>query len=460
MSDNSLSSLLFRNRNLLFIIFLITLVCLIIDISISNITDLIPTEATSPYGILSYIALNIITLSGMYYMYRYVTQMHSKSGPLFGKASYRKVLSLIFYSIIIFNCVLIFQVVLYHNYDINLMVVLITLSYGTAFTLFAILAKRFFAWFRTRRSIVVVLYAAATAVMSFNMITSLIEFDAILIHNEIKGFYPTNSSIVTASTPVNFTRPFATDSPVDIISNAQFYSVDVYFVLSWLATGLFLFHYSKRIGQIKYWILISIIVFYYFYYYFSLWEGILPISSLDESSIPIILVNTYSLTTGGIIFGIGFFLMAKSVRTTSPLRDYLIFCGVGLTLFFNSANATVFQNPYPPFGILNVSFVSLSSLFIFVGLNFAALSVSKDMELRKNIIKFTKDSFNPIANIGSAEEEISLKERILKTIDHNKAVLEQTDGINSSLTSQEVSKMVDKVMQEMKNKKNTSVGSS
>ncbi len=64
-----------------------------------------------------------------------------------------------------------------------------------------------------------------------------------------------------------------------------------------------------------------------------------------------------------------------------------------------------------------------------------------------------------IANIGSAEE-ISLKERILKNIDHNKEVLEQTDGIDSSLTSQEVSKMVDKVMQEIKNKKNTSVGSS
>jgi len=325
-----------------------------------------------------------------------------------------------------------------------------------AFVLFSVLAKRFFGWFASRKSIVVILYAAATAIMAFNMITSLFEFNAVIYYNESKGFPPTNSTFVTATTPVNFTRPFTTDSPPDIISNAQFYSVDVYFVLSWLATGLFLYHYSERIGKIKYWALISAIVFYYFYYYFSLWEGVLPPSSIDESSIPIILVNTYSLTTGGVIFGIGFFLMAKSVRTMSPIRDYLIFCGMGFTLFFNCANATVYQNPYPPFGILNVSFVSLSSLFITVGLTFAALSVSKDVQLRKNIIQSTKDNYNPIAKISSAQETLRLKEKIIHIIDQNKEMIEQSDGVSSSLTDEEVARMVDNVMQEIRKKKDGS----
>jgi hypothetical protein len=386
-------------------------------------------------------------------MERYIHSTSLKSGLRLGSSPSRKILRFLFYIIISLNIALIFQVTILTYYDANFLIALITISFGVATTLFTIISIRFFAWFRTKKSIVVVLYAAGTAVMSFNMLASLIEFDAIIYHNEKLGFYPTNTSLVTATTPVNFTIPFKPNSAGDFVSNAQFYSVDVYFVLMWLATGLFLFHYSKRIGQIKYWILISVIVIYYFYYYFSLWEGILPISEMDETSIPIILVNTYSLTTGGIIFGIGFFLMARSVKVTSPVRDYLIFCGIGLTLFFNSANATVFQTPFPPFGILNISFVSISSLFIFIGLNFAALSVSKDTELRRNIIKFTKDNFNPIANISSAEDEMRIKEKILKTIDHNKELIEQTDGVSTSMTNQEVSQLVDKIMQQVKGKK-------
>lgn len=74
--------------------------------------------------------------------------------------------------------------------------------------------------------------------------------------------------------------------------------------------------------------------------------------------------------------------------------------------------------------------------------------------MRRNIVKFTKDNFNPIANIGSAEDELRIKDAILKTIDQNKEILEQTDGVSSSMTDQEVRELVDKVMQEVRNKKN------
>ncbi len=432
------------------LIFVITLICLIIDISFSNIADLINQEITSSYGIITYVTLTVICLFGMYYMYKNTKQSYSEH---MGKNIYRKMLTLVFYSIIFLNGILTLQVLISQGYDARLLIALITISYGIAFILFVALAIRFFNWFRSRRSVVVIIYAVATVIMSFNMITSLFEFSAVIYHNESNGFYPTNSSFVNSLTPVNFTRPFEPDSYIEIISNAQFFSVDVYFVLCWLATGLFLFHYSERIGKVKYWILISGIVFYYFYYYFSLWEGVLPISSLDESSIPIILVNTYSLTTGGIIFGIGFFLMAKSLKMKSPIRDYLIFSGMGFTLFFNCANATVYQNPYPPFGILNVSFVSLASLFITTGLTFAAFSVSKDVELKRNIIKSTRDNYNPIAKIGSAQDTFRLKEKIVQIIDHKKEVLDQSDGIESSLTKDEVNTMIDDIMREIRKSK-------
>jgi hypothetical protein len=442
---------LFSNRKLLYIIFPLTLISLIIDISISNITDLINPQATSHYGILTFVVLSTICLFGMYYMYNYLRRIFSHSEIIFKHSSYQKVLTIVFFSIILINCILVAEILIYQNYEINFLIILVTISYGTAFVLFLTLARRFLIWFTMKKSVVLILYAAAIIVMSFNMITSLIEFTTIIYYNESNGLHSTNSTFVTASTPVNFTQPFEENSPLGIVSNAQFYSVDVYFVISWLATGLFLYHYSRRIGRVKYWSLISIIIFYYLYYYNSLWQ--IPISSLDESSIPIILINTYSLTVGGIIFGIGFFLMARLVEVKSQLREYLIFCGIGLALFYNCANATVYQNPYPPFGILNVSFVSLASLYIFAGLSFAAISVSKDVELRRMIANYTKNNYNPVANIGSAEKGVKTRDAIVSTIERNKIILEESDGIDTSVTHEEVSEMVDNAIKELKRKK-------
>jgi hypothetical protein len=145
--------------------------------------------------------------------------------------------------------------------------------------------------------------------------------------------------------------------------------------------------------------------------------------------------------------------MARSVEVKSQLREYLILCGIGLAVFYNCANATVYQNPYPPFGILNVSFVSLASLYIFAGLSFAAISVSKDLELRRMIANYTKNNYNPIANIGSAEKSVKTRDAIVSTIERNKILLEESDGIDISVTHEEVSEMVDNAIKELKRKK-------
>src|SRR4029078_13580434 len=74
----------------------------------------------------------------------------------------------------------------------------------------------------------------------------------------------------------------------------------------------------------------------------------------------------------------------------------------------------------------------------YFSLTLSAFTVSKDVELRRNITKSTKANNDPITKISSAQETLKFKEKILCAIDHNKEQIEQTHGISSSLTDEDL----------------------
>ena len=93
-----------------------------------------------------------------------------------------------------------------------------------------------------------------------------------------------------------------------------------------------------------------------------------------------------SKPVGGILFGIVFWIAARSIHHTA-VKGYLTISGYGLLLLFASNQATVLINsPYPPFGMAAISFVGLSSYLIFIGIYSSAASVAQDIKLRKLIL--------------------------------------------------------------------------
>ena len=79
-----------------------------------------------------------------------------------------------------------------------------------------------------------------------------------------------------------------------------------------------------------------------------------------------------------ILFFVTFSSLSKSIRVEHRLKNYLFITGVGLLLYFISDQATIEQHPYPPYGLITLVFLCLSSYLVFVGLLSSAISTQKE----------------------------------------------------------------------------------
>lgn len=99
------------------------------------------------------------------------------------------------------------------------------------------------------------------------------------------------------------------------------------------------------------------------------------ISMFSQSATTIFLfytfIPTYSKTIGGILFGIAFWAAARNLGHKSIVKDYMTIPACGLVLLFvsNQGILLIGDVPYPPFGLVTVSFIGLSSYMVLVGIS-------------------------------------------------------------------------------------------
>src|SRR5690242_21595294 len=73
-----------------------------------------------------------------------------------------------------------------------------------------------------------------------------------------------------------------------------------------------------------------------------------------------------------------------------------------------SNQAIVLVNvPYPPFGLITVSFFGLASFLMFNGIYSSAIFVAEDSELRKSIRRYAIEESRLLDSIGMAQMERS-----------------------------------------------------
>src|SRR5439155_5741285 len=131
-------------------------------------------------------------------------------------------------------------------------------------------------------------------------------------------------------------------------------------------------------------------------------------------SILYVIIVLASRPVGGILFGLSFVEVARKLQQPE-VKSYMIISAIGLLLLLISFQGQVLITaPFPPFGLLSVSFTGLSSYLIFIGIYSSAVSVSQDSRLRSSIRKSVETEVDFIGNIGSAEMEKTIMERVLK----------------------------------------------
>jgi hypothetical protein len=156
---------------------------------------------------------------------------------------------------------------------------------------------------------------------------------------------------------------------------------------------------------------------------------------------------------GGILFGIAFWIIARSLPRKSTVRDYFIISAFGIVLLFTSNQAIILVSfTYPPFGLATVSFMGLSSYLILVGIYSSAISVSQDVSLRKLIRKHTLMEVKLLESIGTAQVQQEIERKVMTFTKKTRDSMVQETGITPSLNDPDIKKYLEEVISEVSKK--------
>jgi len=165
-------------------------------------------------------------------------------------------------------------------------------------------------------------------------------------------------------------------------SLAELYAISsgITFVLFWLGTVLLLQSYRKRLGTIKFWIIMLVPLLYFLSQFQPLVTSILLNYSSGNPmlfSTVYVLMLEVSTPIGGLLFGLAFMLVALRIQN-AMVKGYLVISGIGLLLLLISYRPQeIISGPFPPFGILSASFMGLASYLIFFGIYSSAILYPK-----------------------------------------------------------------------------------
>ncbi len=403
-------------------------------------------------SILIFILLSTTFAIAQYFILRFVKATSEKelrivTGNKIGLAAFRKGIGVIQYLLTAILGLVVLEIILYLYYNSIAVTAAATISYVTAFIIMVLLSYYFFLWFnrnRSRGNLTVFLYAISSAALAINTAIALTTIYELSQHKpEIVRAHPA---------PVR-----ATAALLPAFNSVYIISSTLGFVLMWGATAIVLRSYSYKLGQAKYWFLVSIPLVYFISQFLNLFVNQLTYVMASYPTF-FTLLFVLSKPAGGILFGIAFLSTAKSsVPRESVVRDYLTLAAFGVMLFFVSSQNTAEQMAYPPFGLVGALFVGLSAYMMFLGLYSSAISVSQDAKLRRSIRSSAVKESELLDSIGTAQMEQELQKRVLKIVKEQSDNMTQETGVQPSLSENDMKEYLDMVVNEIKRTKHNNV---
>jgi len=415
-------------------------ISVIIDSQIGIISDFIPEYISSLPGVLLYVGLTaFLILSSIFFIY------HVKNTEKMAKVKYihfNLVFNIIFISQIMIAIMLssiILQIVLFQEYYTAFLYFIHIISYGIWIGILGLLTGAFILWYKNfgKNNMILIFTLAMIAYVANGL------FGLIYTLDTLAQQQPIISSGDVAYFP-EFSSEFL-GSQINLVYNG--FSVTA-FILTWIGSVKLLYRYIHRIGKLKFWsiMIVSLI-------YFNLEFPLFAMGYLDPfgdaNAFLNILVFSFTGLLSGIIFGVSFLSIAKTIKIGSAVRTQLSLAAFGFLFFYITGSASATQAAYPPFGSLSISLIRFSCYLIYSGLYSAAQIVSQDNTLLRSIRKSVTEQANFLGGIGIAQRNKEIESRVLKIAKNFEDELEETSGIESSLTENEVVDYVQYVINEI-----------
>jgi signal transduction histidine kinase len=332
-----------------------------------------------------------------------------------------------------------------------------------------ILAFEFFSWYRSNRNFIVLLYSVSFIITSISIVSSIVFFTVILLDAPAKKISPSLLELPSEQEEVGHgaeqeevghgadIRKFDQSTVLGKVQIVFVISHIASFLLLWGSTAMLLHTYSKKLGKVKFWIIITIPIASFLSIFAIITPFVMSISdsSHDTDTIfEIIVVDALGYTlpalVSGILFGLPFWTIARSLNYNSVLKDYMIIAGSGFALFEVAITGNVILAPFPPLGLASISFVGISSYLILMGFYSSAISISGDLKLRQAIRKSAVDESKLLVGIGSAQMEQKIEKKVIEMAKGQAASMIDQTGVQLSLTEHDMKQYLSSVLKEIK----------
>ncbi len=435
----------YTNRKFI-LLSIIVISFLTIELIVSNVSQ--ETEIVSPVSTVGFIVITLVYVLAQYFILEYVRR---KSAPLRVRSTLIRYLDnvvfLVQYSIVALPILIIVQILINGNYYTALITWCISVNYILSITVIMILSLRFLLWYKSKRNYVVLLYGLSSIAIMVRVAITLIFYVLLLL-----GVSPERNMQSEV-----FLQDFEPDSILGLLNNAYTTSSSVAFMLMWIATAILLHHYYYKStpvrysSHIKYWLLVAIIPAYSLSDYF-ISDVIIPISiGFDNVNYQIFIA--FQGLGAGILLSIPFWIMARSVKGRSGMvRDYLTISAIGIILFFTASSVTIDHAPFPPYGLILILSLGLSSYMILVGLYSSAISVSYDRKLSSFIRKYAINQSRLLDSIGSADLYQQLEKKVEEKLDEFSTL----SGVEPTINDNDIKAYLENIIEEIRKPKKKS----
>ncbi len=379
-------------------------------------------QLTSSFGILLFIIIVAVSYgSALYLLSRFISPLHRQIKTYSTRFNWLyNTIVMAQYTSGVLIAIIILELILASHYYIGLLITTTAISFTLSAIIMAIASYRFLSWYKSsNKNATVLLYGVTFAVTAIGL--------GVII--------AVNSSVILLEKPAGIGGLQSSSSNLDMSQNPKaliLYQITytpsrLGFVLYWIATALLLREYSRRLGRLKFWTIISLPLVSF------LSASLFVSPDYKHSLLYDALLVLAALTAGGILFGIAFLIMARSMkRTTShhnTLAYYLTISAYGTVLLVVSVTSPVIYAPYPPFAAVAWSLAGLSSYLYSLGFYFSAISIAQDSKLRQSIRDMAIKESKLLDSIGTARMEQEIQKKVLKLAKEQEETLEEKTGV-------------------------------
>ncbi len=430
------------------LVIIILIAFLIPDTMINTVSDFLVPQITSVWGISFFVMISIVFAISQYLLLRFVwlktKDIRSKSFLFNGL---QKIVIGSQYILLLIIVMIVFQILFLLQFYTAFLIWSTVINLLLTISLLGILARQLFLWYLyyKRGSFVILSYAVGFVIMSMTFSLAL-----------LLDLYSLSSKqdIVTPNSEVIFPDFDDANWLLLIFHYVYQYSDLISFIFIWGASALLLLHYRKRIGLVKFWVIISLPLIYYLG---SIVEviGIYEPQSDTEFYFFYLYISLYSIA-GGLLFGITFLAIARKIDNPR-IKGYMTLTAFGFILLYISSPMTLVATSYPPFGIASLSFSGLACYLLLIGLYSTAVTLSQHAQLRKSIRSSINEQHSKLMDgIGMSELQREIDKRVTPLVQRHAEQMNMESALDFTISEEEVKQYMNEILRDLHEKESSS----